>query len=259
MNKIATICFSGGMDSTSLLLHLINNNFSVYAISFNYGQKHILELKKASHNIEYLNNMGFKIEHKVLDISDSACLLSSSLTDQKSIIPKGHYKEKNMKNTVVPNRNSIFFSFLFGYSLSLFKKYNSEITMSLGVHSGDHIIYPDCRPEFYDKIFQAFSIGNWDSEHLNLYLPYINIEKDEILNDAIKACSNLNLDFNKIFKNTLTSYQPDSKGRSNGKTGSDIERILAFDKLGLKDPIDYKNKWEIVLKNAKKIQSEYNK
>ena len=69
----------------------------------------------------------------------------------------------------------------------------------------------------------------------------------------------MKLNFNKIFKNTLTSYQPDSKGKSNGKTGSDIERILAFSKLGLKDPIDYQDSWENVLKRAEKIESDYNK
>ena len=129
--------------------------------------------------------------------------------------------------------------------------------MSLGVHSGDHEIYPDCRPEFYNKIFEAFKIGNWDSENLNLYLPYMNFDKKEILEDSLNICKKLNLNFNKIFSNTLTSYEPDKEGISNGETGSDIERILAFGQLGLKDPIKYKYSWETVLNKAKKIESEY--
>ena len=79
------------MDSTTLLLHLIHKNFSVYALSFNYGQKHILELEKASNNINYLNKKGFNVFHKILDISDAATLLQSSLTDENSDIPKGFY------------------------------------------------------------------------------------------------------------------------------------------------------------------------
>ena len=76
------------MDSTSLLLHLIHKNFAVYTLSFNYGQKHILELEKASNNIKYLNNKGFDVFHKILDISDTASLLQSSLTNRNSNIPK---------------------------------------------------------------------------------------------------------------------------------------------------------------------------
>jgi len=246
------------MDSTSLLLHLINKKFTVYTLSFNYGQKHILELEKASNNIKYLNNKGFDVFHKILDISDTASLLQSSLTDRNSNIPKGYYEEENMKSTVVPNRNSIFLSFLYGYSLSLYKKYNKKITLSLGVHSGDHAIYPDCRLDFYNKIFEAFRIGNWDSENLELHLPYIELNKKEILQDAISICNEMKLNFNEIFKNTLTSYQPDSEGKSNGETGSDIERILAFGELGIKDPIDYQDSWENVLKRAEKIESDYN-
>ena len=66
------------------------------------------------------------------------------------------------------------------------------------------------------------------------------------------------LDFNKIFKNTLTSYHPDEKGISEGETGSDIERILAFGELGIKDPIEYKKPWKTTLNNAKQIEEKYN-
>ena len=164
-----------------------------------------------------------------------------------------------MKSTVVQNRNSIFLSFLYGYSLSLYKKHNKKITLSLGVHSGDHAIYPDCRIDFYNKIFEAFRVGNWDSKNLELYLPYIQLDKKNILQDAISICNDMKLDFNQIFKNTLTSYQPNAEGKSNGKTGSDIERILAFANLGLKDPIDYQDSWENVLKRAEKFELDYNK
>ena len=82
-----------------------------------------------------------------------------------------------------------------------------------------------------NKIIESFSIGNWDSDKISLYLPYINFDKKEILKDALTSTDFLNLDFNSIFKNTITSYAPDKNGISNGKTGSDIERILAFNAI----------------------------
>ena len=258
MNKIAVISLSGGMDSTSLLLHLINNKYTVYALSFNYGQKHKLEINKATENINYLKSKKIKVNHKIININDCMDILSSSLTNSNESVPKGHYEDENMKDTFVPNRNAIFSSILYGYALTLSKENNqSNITISLGVHSGDHAIYPDCREEFYIKLFDSFKIGNWNSENVNIYLPYLKLDKTNILKDAIKSIDNLNLDFTTIFKNTLTSYEPDKNGRSNGKTGSDIERILAFNENGLMDPIEYTKSWKEVLENAIKTEKKF--
>ncbi len=260
MNKLATISFSGGMDSTSLLLHLINNGYTVYALSFNYGQKHIIELEKAKENIKYLLSKNIQVKHKIVNISDCVDLLSSSLTNNEIEVPNGHYQEENMKSTFVPNRNSIFSSILYGYAITISKNNNNQkVLISLGVHSGDHAIYPDCRKEFYIKLFDSFKEGNWDSDKIKIYLPYLNLSKSDILLEAQKSIEKLGLNFNKIFKNTLTSYSPDDKGRSSGKSGSDIERILAFDNIGIKDPIEYVDNWETVLKNAKRIESNFKK
>jgi len=257
--KNAVISFSGGLDSSSLLLHLIKNKYNIFALSFNYGQKHNIELEKAKLNIEYLNLKGYKIHHKILDISDAISILDSSLTKKSEAIPKGYYKENNMKSTVVPNRNAIFTSFSYAYALSINKKNTIETIIALGVHEGDHEIYPDCRVEFYKKLFDAFQIGNWDSDDISLYLPYLQLNKSDILKDALDSCKHLDIDFNIFFKNTLTSYNPDKNGISDGKTASDIERILAFNELGLKDPIQYQNSWDEVLKHALDIEEKYKK
>ena len=256
-NKIATLCLSGGMDSTSLLLHLIRKKYSVYALTFNYGQKHSIEISKATKNVDYLISRGYDITHNIIDIKDSAQLLSSSLTNNEKEVPSGYYEEENMKSTVVPNRNAIFISFLYGHSLSISNQYKKNINISLGVHSGDHAIYPDCRKEFYDKILDAFEIGNWNDFNINLYLPYLNFNKSDILKDALNSAKKLDLSFNTIFENTITSYSPDKNGISKGDTGSDIERILAFNDLGLIDPIKYQNSWNEVLNNAKKIEKKF--
>ena len=87
---------------------------------------------------------------------------------------------------------------------------------------------------------------------MELYLPYLEYDKAAILRDAQASIDKLALDFNIVFSNTLTSYAPDEQGRSAGLTGSDVERVLAFDELGLRDPLDYQRPWDEVLRDAKK-------
>jgi len=258
-NKCSVLSFSGGMDSTSLLLHLLSKKHDVYAISFKYGQKHEIEVELAKKNINYLKNNGFKgqITHKVFDISNILSNFNSSLIDKDQDIPEGYYESENMKSTFVPNRNAIFFSLIYGYAVSIAKNYQDKIFISIGAHSGDHAIYPDCRLEFFEQLFNSFQIGNWNSDCVELYIPYIDMDKKEILIDAEQSINKLNLDFDTIFKNTITSYSPNNNGISSGKTGSDIERILAFNSLNKKDPIKYQDSWKNVLNNALKIEREF--
>ena len=163
-----------------------------------------------------------------------------------------------MKETVVPNRNAIFSSIAFAYALSIAQKAGADqVDIALGVHSGDHTIYPDCRPEFYSAIHKAFQLGNWDSETVSLYLPYLDFDKTKILRDAEKSIEQLGLDFDIIFSNTITSYSPTADGQSSGLTGSDVERILAFHEIGKVDPIDYVEDWDIVVARALKFESEF--
>ena len=96
MKKISIISYSGGLDSTSLLLHLLNKQYIIYALSFDYGQKHKIELEKAQKNIKYFNSKGFNVKHKILNISDSIGMLDSSLTNSNVDVPSGYYKEENM-------------------------------------------------------------------------------------------------------------------------------------------------------------------
>jgi 7-cyano-7-deazaguanine synthase len=134
---------------------------------------------------------------------------------------------------------------------------DANVDLCLGVHSGDHAIYPDCRPEFYEAIFKAFSLGNWDSERVHLHLPYLNGDKLSILQDASLAIETLGLDFDTIFRNTCTSYQPNSEGKSHGLTGSDVERILAFHRFGRRDPVEYVDSWEQVVEQALHLQKRH--
>ena len=253
----AVVCLSGGMDSTSLLMRLLSERRKVFGLCFDYGQKHRIELKRLYSNIEYLRSNDIQMSCETIEIPKLGDLFHSALTDSNWQVPKGHYEQENMRQTVVPNRNAIFASIAYGYALSIAIQHDTHVDFCLGVHAGDHAIYPDCRPEFYQSIFHAFSIGNWDSEKVHLHIPYINGDKYTILQEASSSIEKLGLDFDTIFRNTCTSYQPDSSGRSHGLTGSDVERILAFHKFRRRDPIDYVDSWEVVVQKALELEAQY--
>ena len=250
----AVMALSGGMDSTGLLMRLLADGYKVSCISYEYGQKHNIELERAQSNISYLAENGYDVEHQIADLSSAMGLFHSALTSENIDVPEGHYEEEQMKATVVPNRNAIFASILYGYALSIAIREETDVVIALGVHSGDHAIYPDCRPEFYASIGEAFAVGNWDSEKVSFHLPYIDGDKETILRDALIACNKLGLDFDTVFANTNTSYNPDEFGRSSGTSGADVERILAFHAIGRKDPVEYVKPWPDVLKGALKAQ-----
>lgn len=255
--KRSVVCLSGGLDSTSLLLRLLADGRQVFGLSFDYGQKHRIELSRLKQNLAYFREHDLEVDSQTLDLSKLGSLFHSALTDSNWTVPTGHYEQENMKQTVVPNRNAIFASISYGYALSIAVQENAEVDFSLGVHSGDHAIYPDCRPEFYDAIFHAFKLGNWDSDKVNLNLPYLNFDKTEILRDAAKSIDKLGLDFDTVFRNTCTSYQPDKDGKSHGLTGSDVERIIAFHKFGRPDPVQYVEPWDEVVKKALRLEKQF--
>ena len=132
MSKIAVMALSGGMDSTGLLLNLLSDGFSIHAISFDYGQKHKIEIEKAKKNISYLSEKGFEITHDIVNLNSISKLLESSLTNSEIEIPEGYYEEEQMKSTVVPNRNSIFSSIIYACALSKAIKTDNEVIIALG-------------------------------------------------------------------------------------------------------------------------------
>jgi len=251
--KRAVLALSGGMDSTSLLIHLLSRGYEVRAISFNYNQKHHIELDRAEENILYLLQMGYRIPWMTVDPRQAMSGLGSALTTPGKSVPEGHYEQENMIETVVPNRNAIFSSIIYAHALSWVNEVKEPVEICLGIHSGDHQIYPDCRPEFRDALAEAFRIGNWGSEYVSYYTPYLAGNKTTILQDCLVNCERLGLDFDLVMKNTNTSYNPDFAGRASGKSGADIERIEAFLNIGRKDPVEYQQPWEEVVEHAKSV------
>jgi len=252
--KQAVLSLSGGMDSSTLLLHLLEKGYEVTAISFDYGQKHDIELERAQQLVDYINRnnyyQGPDIKYQVIKLEGLVDLLNSNLVKGGDDVPEGHYEEENMKDTVVPNRNKIFASIIQAVALSIANEKECNVDVAMGIHAGDHAIYPDCRQEFRDADYEAFKQGNWDANLVSYYTPYLNGDKFDILKDGEVCCKKLGLDFDEIYKRTNTSYKPDAEGRSDYKSASSVERIEAFLKLGRRDPVQYIDGWETAKKHV---------
>jgi 7-cyano-7-deazaguanine synthase len=293
--KYAVLSLSGGMDSSTLLLHLLQEGFDVTCLSFDYGQKHNVELERATDLVKYLNfnrlvegktkDAYSKIKHQIIKLDGLSQLLNSALVTGGDEVPEGHYAEENMKATVVPNRNKIFSSIIQAVALSIADKNNTNCAIAMGIHAGDHSIYLDCRQEFRDADFEAFKLGNWGSEKVKIYTPYLHTDKFGILEDGAKCCELLGLDFNEVYKRTNTSYKPifiegDQEDRvikdttslpwrlgkwySDYKSASSVERVEAFIKLGRPDPALYADEngpvtWKHVVEEVSKVLAENGK
>jgi 7-cyano-7-deazaguanine synthase len=217
MPQKVVVIYSGGMDSFTVLHNAIRAGHDVYALSFNYGQRHVKELICAQKVCQELG-----IHHKIVDISAINQLIGgSSLTDDIEV-PEGHYAADNMKSTVVPNRNMILLSLAVGYAVSL-----DAQAVYYGAHSGDHFIYPDCRPEFVQKMHDVCQIANY--EPVDIVSPYLQQTKIDILKDGLA----MGLDYSK----TWTCYN--GREKACGKCGSCQERLEAFTLNHAIDPLPY--------------------
>ena len=217
MAEKVVVIYSGGMDSFTVLNRAIADGKEVFALSFDYGQRHVKELTCAS---TVCNKLG--INHKVVDISSINQLLAgSSLTDDIEI-PEGHYEAESMKSTVVPNRNMVLISLAVAYAVSV-----GAEQVYYGAHSGDHAIYPDCRPEFVEKMNDVCKIANYES--VEIFSPYLKVSKTAILTDGI----NMGLDYT----DTWTCYN--GREKACGKCGACEERLEAFTDNNTIDPIPY--------------------
>jgi 7-cyano-7-deazaguanine synthase len=256
------ISASGGMDSSTLLLRALTEYKSVTAVSFDYGQKHRVELERAQELVNYLNENGHKVTYKQIKLDGLVDLLDSALVDGGDDVPEGHYEEDNMKATVVPNRNKIFASIVQAIALSIANKTDSTCDIALGIHAGDHDIYPDCRQEFRDADDAAFREGNWDAERVGYFTPYLKGNKFTILQDGEELCHKLNINFDEVYKRTNTSYKPYPSGNSDYKSASSVERIEAFILLGRQDPVQYEDEtgevdYYVARDYVKTVLSEY--
>ena len=294
--KHVVISLSGGMDSSTLLLRCLKEYDTVTAISFDYGQKHRVELERAQSLVDYINGNPnkpikscFPITYRQIQLKGLVDLLDSALVTGGDEVPEGHYAEENMKATVVPNRNKIFASIVQAVALSVANKTGEQCDIAMGIHAGDHAIYPDCRQEFRDADDHAFRMGNWDADKVGYFTPYLEGDKFTILQDGEVLCGELGLNFDEVYSRTNTSYKPihwdsdtktvitdpsilgryskaekTSKWYSDYKSASSVERVEAFIKLGRPDPVGYADEngpvtWETARIYVEQVISEHEK
>ena len=274
MTKQAVLSLSGGMDSSTVLLHLLANGYEVTALSFDYGQKHRVELERAQALVDYINENAIqpnldgdlmkrypRVKYGTIKLDGLAPMLNSALVEGGDEVPEGHYEQENMKETVVPNRNKIFSSLIQAVALSIANEKDTEVDIAMGIHAGDHAIYPDCRQEFRDADYTAFTEGNWDADRVRYITPYLNGDKFDILKDGLECCEKLGLKFDEVYRNTNTSYKPINiagEWYSDYKSASSVERVEAFIKLGRPDPVQYADEggvvnWETVRNHVEKV------
>jgi 7-cyano-7-deazaguanine synthase len=213
------------MDSATLACLYKSQNYQLTMVGFNYGQRHKKELG-------YMQAMGGRLnaDVEIIDLTQITKLIStSSLTSESIDVPDGHYAEETMKATVVPNRNAIMLSLATGVAVA-----RDIDVVATGVHAGDHFIYPDCRPSFFDPFAIAMREGNtgFGNKNLKLEAPFINKSKADICR--------LGHDLSVDWTNTWSCYK--GGDRHCGRCGTCVERIEAFLLAGVPDPTNYDDK-----------------
>jgi len=223
--KTGVMLLSGGMDSTTLLWWLLKHGHKVNCLSVNYGQRHGKELKAASDVWllafqQFSQQLGDEKGINLYDAGVNQLLKGSSQSDINVAVPHGAYDDEVMKTTVVPNRNMMMLSFAIAWAISEKMDY-----VWYGAHSGDHTIYPDCRPEFVQALAQTTKLADWHQPEL--VAPFIHWDKGDI---ALIG-NGLGVPYGK----TWTCYE--GKDNPCEKCGACVERAEAFEFAGIADPL----------------------
>lgn len=212
------VVLSGGLDSAVLLWHLQKLGTAARAVTIDYGQRHRTEVLHAEFLAEQAG-----IAHEVVDLSPLRRVLpGSSQTDDRVAVPEGHYEDASMRATVVPNRNMLLLAVAMGIAVA------HDLTgVAYGAHSGDHAIYPDCRPEFVQAMKHAFALCDYTPR--KLIAPFAKMSKAQIvrLGHALDV----------PFADTWTCYAGGEKHC--GRCGACVERREAFVQARVADPTEY--------------------
>lgn len=218
MKRKIVVLLSGGLDSTTLLYYHVRQGEDVRALTFNYGQRHKKEILLAQLHARRLN-----VPLDIVDLSSLAALFPGcSQTDPAVAVPEGHYEEESMKQTVVPNRNMILLAVAVGSAIA-----HGAECVAYAAHTGDHAIYPDCRPEFIEALQGAVNLCDW--KKVELLRPFMDLTKAQIVSRGVELGVH--------FAETWSCY----KGQTFhcGKCGTCVERREAFSLAGVPDPTLY--------------------
>lgn len=223
----AVVLLSGGLDSATAAAIAKSEGFDVYGLTFDYGQRHEVEIKAAQRIAERLN----LADHKVCQI-DLRVFGGSALTSDL-VVPKGRSMsemDRGIPVTYVPARNTIFLSFALAWA-EVLKAYD----VFIGVNVLDYSGYPDCRPEFIEA-FQSMArlatkAGVEGSQQLTIHAPLIHLSKAQIIRRG--------LDLGVDYAQTITCYDPTGKGLACGRCDSCLLRLKGFEENGIIDPAPY--------------------
>ncbi|QHI69911.1 7-cyano-7-deazaguanine synthase QueC [Tichowtungia aerotolerans] len=223
--KKAVVLLSGGLDSATALAMAKAEGFDCYALSFRYGQRHMVELECASQVAKMLKT----VEHRTVEI-DLGAFGGSALTDTNIDVPHEAGDEDEIPITYVPARNTIFLSYALAWAEVL-----GCTDIFIGVNALDYSGYPDCRPEFitaYEKMANlATRAGVTGEEKLTIHAPLIDLTKAQIITTGLE----LGVDYGQ----TTSCYDPAPDGKACGTCDSCRLRLKGFKEAGTKDPRKY--------------------
>ena len=221
-DRVAVAVVSGGLDSAVLAHHLRNHGWRLRLLSFDYGQRHAKELACARALAAELD-----VRHDVVDLTSVGRLLAgNALTDDTVDVPDGHYTDDSMRSTVVANRNAVFVNVAVGVAVA-----EGASAVAIGVHAGDHPIYPDCRPEFVKAADRLARIANegFTVDDFAVLAPFLRWSKSDIVRRGA--------DLGVAFADTWSCYKGDDVHC--GTCGTCTERREAFVEAGVDDPTKY--------------------
>lgn len=222
MSSKAVVLLSGGLDSTTVLAQAMADGYEVYALSFDYGQRHDAELDAAR---RIAADLGVH-EHKVVPINLSS-IGGSALTDLSIDVPTN--EPGGIPVTYVPARNTVFLSIALGWAEVL-----EAQDIFIGVSALDYSGYPDCRPEYisaYERLANLATKMGVEGRHINIRTPLINLTKAA----TIELGARLGVDYSL----TVSCYQADEEGRACGSCDSCRLRKKGFAEAGVPDPTRY--------------------
>ncbi|MBP5590408.1 7-cyano-7-deazaguanine synthase QueC [bacterium] len=222
-SKKAVVLFSGGLDSTTVLVYAMKQGYDVYPLTFSYGQRHAIEIKQSERTLE---KYGLTPRQTVFSI-DLTPFVNCSLINKNLEVPE--FAENRIPSTYVPSRNIIFLSIASGMAETL-----GAEKIFIGVNSVDYSGYPDCRPEFIDAFNKTIAVGTKQGVEsgIKVEAPILNMSKKEI----IELGMSLGVDYSL----THSCYNPTPYGLSCGVCDSCRLRLEGFRQAGFEDPLKYR-------------------